>query len=138
MLASLVCSPGYGPGWFHGANPYDEAVHLVNGMLAGALFAALWQPRPGWWRGAAGRLVGGLAFGIGLSLAWEAFEWAIGIIGNWTEYLDRCGAHHRRCGARCGLGGAGGQGAGAPVPRRRWRAAASARRPGPERPTPSS
>ena len=116
--------------------PYDEAVHLVNGMLAGALFAALWQPRPGWWRGVAGRLVGGLAFGIGLSLAWEAFEWAIGIIGNWTDtwtdaVLTTAGA---------GLGaarGAGGQGAGAPVPRRRWRAAASARRPGPERPIPS-
>lgn len=83
-LASLLSSPGYGLNWFYGANPYDEAVHLLSGVLLGAVLAALLlaDGRP---RGA-GRMAllagaGGLLLGIG----WEAFEWATGLIGNWTD-----------------------------------------------------
>lgn len=82
VLAALVSSPGYGLNWFYGANPYDEAVHLLNGALAGAVFAALLQadglPRT------AGRLTAaGAAFGLGV--AWEIFEWAVDLIGHWTD-----------------------------------------------------
>ncbi len=84
VLAALLSSPGYGLNWFYGANPYDEVVHLVNGALAGAVFAALLQAdrRPR----AAGRLaVAGTAFGLGLGVAWEVFEWAVDLIGHWTD-----------------------------------------------------
>jgi hypothetical protein len=84
VLAALLTSPGYGLNWFYGANPYDEVVHLVNGALAGAVFAALLQAdrRPR----AAGRLaVAGTAFGLGLGVAWEVFEWAVDLIGHWTD-----------------------------------------------------
>jgi hypothetical protein len=84
VLAALLSSPGYGLGWFYGANPYDEIVHLFNGALAGAVFAALLEadgPRRG-----AGRLASlGLAFGVGLGVAWEIFEAATGLIGGWTD-----------------------------------------------------
>jgi hypothetical protein len=84
VLATLLSSPGYGLGWFYADNPYDEAVHLMNGALAGAVFAALLladgRRRP------AGRLaVAGAAFGLGPGAAWEAFEWAAGLIGGWTD-----------------------------------------------------
>ena len=84
VLAAVLSSPGYGLNWFYGANPYDETVHLVSGALAGAVFAALLRadrvPRD------AGRLsVLGAAFGLGLGAAWEVFEWATGLIGDWTD-----------------------------------------------------
>lgn len=41
VLATLLSSPGYGVNWFYGANPYDEVVHLVSGLLAGALAGSL-------------------------------------------------------------------------------------------------
>lgn len=81
VLATLLSVPGYGVGWFYGANPYDETVHLVSGALFGAVLGALLladgQPRPG-------RRVGLTGLGIGLVLAvgWEGFEWATGLIGN--------------------------------------------------------
>src|SRR3712207_2500272 len=84
VLAAVLSSPGYGLNWFYGANPYDETVHLLSGGLAGAVFAALLRadglPRT------PGRLaVLGAAFGFGLGAAWEVFEWAVGLIGHWTD-----------------------------------------------------
>lgn len=84
ILAALLSSPGYGLNWFYGANPYDEVVHLVSGALAGAVFAALLQADGR--RRTAGRLAAaGAAFGLGLGTAWEIFEWATGLIGDWTD-----------------------------------------------------
>jgi hypothetical protein len=83
-LATLLSSPGYGLNWFHGANPYDEAVHLLNGALAGAVFAALL--RADGRRRIARQLIGaGAVFGLGLGTAWEAFEWATAIVGDRTD-----------------------------------------------------
>ncbi|WP_270934816.1 hypothetical protein [Falsiroseomonas oryzae] len=86
VLASLISTPGYGLSWFHGANPYDEAVHLLSGLLAGAVVGALLQAdgRP---RSALRLAMSGGAFGLALSLAWEAFEWWAGLIGNGTDTL---------------------------------------------------
>ncbi|NKE45808.1 DUF2238 domain-containing protein [Roseomonas frigidaquae] len=81
VLASLISTPGYGLNWFHGANPYDEVVHLVSGLLAGAVLAGLvladGRPRGAW------RLARhGLVFGLGIAVGWEVLEWILGIIGN--------------------------------------------------------
>lgn len=84
VLATLLVSPGFGLNWFYGANPYDEVVHLLNGVLAGAVFVALRQwrgPRDGAWR-----LVGEtLLFGLVLGSAWEVFEALTGLGGDWTD-----------------------------------------------------
>ena len=84
VLAALLSSPGYGLNWFYGANPYDETVHLLSGGLAGAVFAALLQA-DGLPRDARRLSVLGAAFGLGLGSAWEVFEWATGLIGDWTD-----------------------------------------------------
>ena len=84
VLATLLSSPGYGLNWFYGANPYDEAVHLLSGALAGAVFAALLQA-DGLRRTAARRAIAGAVFGVGLGVAWEVFEWATDLIGKWTD-----------------------------------------------------
>ncbi|WP_191085500.1 DUF2238 domain-containing protein [Roseococcus microcysteis] len=88
VLATLLSCPGYGLGWFHGANPYDEIVHLLNGVLAGAVFAALLEAEGkdrGWRR----RAWLGLGFGLALAVGWEVFEWATGLIGGpWDTATD--------------------------------------------------
>jgi hypothetical protein len=84
VLATLLSSPGYGLNWFHGANPYDEVVHLLSGALAGAVFAALVQA-DGRRRGALRSACTGAAFGLGLGVAWEAFEWAAALAGEWSD-----------------------------------------------------
>jgi hypothetical protein len=81
VLASLISTPGYGLNWFHGANPYDEVVHLVSGLLAGAVLAAMvladGRPRGAW------RLARhGLVFGFAIAVGWEVLEWGLGIIGD--------------------------------------------------------
>jgi hypothetical protein len=63
VLAALLSSPGYGLNWFYGANPYDEAVHLLSGALAGAVFAALLLV-DGKRRTAARLAAAGAAFGL--------------------------------------------------------------------------
>lgn len=87
VLATILSTPGYGLNWFHGANPYDEVVHLVSGLLAGAVFAGLvladGAPR------ARSRMAAlGLVFGLALALAWEGFEAVLGIIGTASDTLS--------------------------------------------------
>ncbi|WP_157033376.1 hypothetical protein [Belnapia moabensis] len=84
VLATLLVSPGFGLNWFYGANPYDEVVHLLNGVLAGAVFVALRE-----WRGPHGkarRLIGEtFLFGLVLGTAWEVFEALTKLSGDWTD-----------------------------------------------------
>ncbi|MGK7868248.1 hypothetical protein ACFHPP_13340 [Falsiroseomonas sp. E2-1-a20] len=88
VLATLVTCPGYGLGWFYGANLYDEMVHLVNGVLAGAVLAGLLED-DGRDRGMRRRAWLGLGFGLALAVAWEVFEWATGLIGGpWDTASD--------------------------------------------------
>ena len=84
VLATLLSSPGYGLHWFYGANPYDEAVHLLNGGLAGAVFGAL-VLADGRVRTRGRLALLGIGFGSALGLGWEGFEWAAGLLGNWTD-----------------------------------------------------
>jgi hypothetical protein len=84
VLMTLVVSPGYGLNWFYGANPYDEIVHLLNGVLTGLVFVAILRGdgRPH----AAGELIlAGFLFGLNLGTVWEGFEYVTGLIGDWTD-----------------------------------------------------
>jgi len=84
VLATIASSPGYGLNWFYGQNPYDEAVHLVSGVLAGLVFAGL-LAADGRARSRLRLAALGLVFGLVLGVTWEVFEWAVGIIGDWTD-----------------------------------------------------
>lgn len=84
VLATLLSTPGYGLGWFYGANPYDEIVHLVNGGLTGAVVVALLQA-DGRRRSVRRLTLVGAAWGFGLGAIWEVFEWMTGLIGDWTD-----------------------------------------------------
>ncbi|MFH5925314.1 hypothetical protein [Roseomonas xinghualingensis] len=84
VLGTLVVSPGYGLHWFHGANPYDEMVHLLNGTLAGLVFLGLLKA-DGRARPRARLVLTGAAFGLALGILWEVFEWATHLIGEWTD-----------------------------------------------------
>lgn len=81
VLATLLSCPGYGLGWFHGANPYDEAVHLLNGMLAGAVLHA-WLALDGKPHTRRDLTWTATSAGLALSIAWELFEAATGLIGD--------------------------------------------------------
>lgn len=83
-LGALLSTPGYGLGWFYGANPYDEIVHLLSGLLAGATVAALLLA-DGQRRGAVRVGVAAAAPGLGLAIAWEVFEYATDLIGGWRD-----------------------------------------------------
>ncbi|MFC7735539.1 hypothetical protein ACFQX4_06700 [Roseomonas sp. GCM10028921] len=84
ILATIVSSPGYGLNWFYGENPYDEAVHLLSGGLAGAVFLGLLMV-DGRRRSAARLVLSGAAFGLALGIVWEIFEWGTALIGDWTD-----------------------------------------------------
>jgi hypothetical protein len=86
-LVSLTSTPGYGLNWFYGANPYDEAVHLVNGVLLGLVLGAMLQADGRGWRPARLWLCG-LGGGLLLGIGWEAFEWATGLIGSPVDTLS--------------------------------------------------
>lgn len=84
VLGTIITAPGYGLSLFHGANAFDEVVHLSNGALAGAVFAALVlaDGRP---RTRLHMAWVGLLFGLSLGIVWEGFEWAVQIIGDWQD-----------------------------------------------------
>jgi hypothetical protein len=84
VLATLISSPGYGLNWFYGVNPYDEVVHLLSGALAGAVFLGLLMAdrKP---RRSAQLVLAATGFGLALGIGWEMFEWAAGLIGDWTD-----------------------------------------------------
>ncbi|MCW8085119.1 hypothetical protein [Sabulicella glaciei] len=84
VLGTVLTSPGYGLGWFYGANPFDEFVHLANGALAGAVFAGL-VLADGAPRSRARMTMLCCVFGFALGVAWEVFEWLVDIIGDWTD-----------------------------------------------------
>jgi len=84
VLATLISSPGYGLNWFYGQNPYDEIVHLLSGILAGAVFLGLLRS-DGRVRGARRLVLLCAVFGLGLAVAWEVFEWATGLIGDTVD-----------------------------------------------------
>jgi hypothetical protein len=84
ILATLVSSPGYGLNWFYGQNPYDEAVHLISGALAGAVFVGLLLA-DGRRRTTARLVLASAAFGFFLGTVWEVFEWMTDLIGDWTD-----------------------------------------------------
>ena len=81
VLATLLSVPGYGLGWFYGDNLYDEAVHLLNGMLAGVVLAH-WLLLDGQARGGRSLALTALLAGTALAVGWEVFEWATGLIGD--------------------------------------------------------
>ncbi len=86
VLAALLSTPGYGLGWFYGANPYDEIVHLLSGVLAGAAFAGLLlADGRGRGRGTARVALAAAGLGLGIAIAWEVFEAFTGLIGNWLD-----------------------------------------------------
>ena len=87
VLATLLSSPGYGVNWFYGANPYDEIVHLLSGVLAGAVFGALLavDGRP---RTASRLALFGVGFGLALGVGWEAVEWALSLIGDAVDTMS--------------------------------------------------
>jgi uncharacterized protein YfiM (DUF2279 family) len=87
VLATILSTPGYGLNWFHGANPYDEVVHLLSGLLAGAVFAGL-VLADGKPRGRFRMALLGLLFGLPLAAGWEALEAVLGIIGNTTDTMS--------------------------------------------------
>jgi len=84
VLGTILTSPGYGLNWFYGANPFDEVVHLFNGVLLGAIMGALLlaDRRP---RTTLRLLCLGFGFGVAVGVAWEVFEWATDLIGDWQD-----------------------------------------------------
>jgi hypothetical protein len=81
VLGTILSSPGYGLGWFYGPNPYDEAVHLLNGLLIGLVLAD-WVLQDGRPRDRRGVILRATAAGLALAIGWEAFEWLTGLIGH--------------------------------------------------------
>jgi hypothetical protein len=81
VLGTILSSPGYGLGWFYGPNPYDEIVHLLNGLLMGLVLAD-WVLQDGRWRDRRGFVLRMTGAGLALAAGWEVFEWATGLIGN--------------------------------------------------------
>ncbi|MFC3127641.1 hypothetical protein ACFOD4_21460 [Pseudoroseomonas globiformis] len=82
VMATLLSTPGYGLGWFYLDGPYDEIVHLANGILAGGVLLALIRRRE---RRTLHLLMVGTGFGLLLGTAWEVFEAITGLIGDWTD-----------------------------------------------------
>jgi hypothetical protein len=81
VFATLISNPGYGLGWFYGPNPYDEIVHLANGVLAGVVLFA-WLALDGRRRELRRLTLTAAGAGLALAVGWEVFEWATGLIGH--------------------------------------------------------
>jgi hypothetical protein len=87
VLATLISCPGYGLGWFYGDNLYDEAVHLLNGGLAGAVLA-VWLMLDGRPRRRRDLAAAGLKVGLAIAVGWEIFEWVTGLIGDTLDTVS--------------------------------------------------
>lgn len=95
LIAAMVNAAGYTLNLWHERTPFDEAVHAFTSFAAMA--AATWVLLAG--GVASWRTVIPLAIGMGIvaGLAWEAFEWLIGIVGDWRDtaidvLMDAAGA----------------------------------------------
>lgn len=83
-LAATVNTAGYVQGLWHERTPFDEVVHgftAFAGMAAAGWFVLKRQPQLSglFWKAA----VTGLLIGV----AWEGFEWAIGIMGDLRDTI---------------------------------------------------
>jgi hypothetical protein len=81
VLGTILSSPGYGLGWFYGPNPYDEIVHLLNGLLVGLVLTD-WLLQDGPPSDRRGFVLRATAAGMVLATGWEGFEWLTGLIGH--------------------------------------------------------
>lgn len=84
--AALVNAAGYVLGLWHEETAFDEAVHLYTSFAVVAAIGrfapgrwAFWGSPPRWWTL--------IVLGAALGLAWEAFEWVIGIVGSRRDTL---------------------------------------------------
>lgn len=85
-VAALINAAGYLLGLWHDETLFDELVHFYTSFAGIAAIGRLalakeWLPR------AASRPLALLAIGLALGIAWEAFEYAIGIIGSRHDTL---------------------------------------------------
>lgn len=89
VAAGLVNALGYVLNLWHEKTPFDEAVHAFTSFTLAAAAGWLIVGSTGLWeRGGTLRLVLAVAAtGLVLGLLWEAFEWAIGIIGGPRDTL---------------------------------------------------
>lgn len=85
-IAAAVNAAGYLLTLWHDETVFDEVVHFYTSFAAIAALGWL-ALENGWLPSAASRFVALVACGIVLGLAWEAFEYAIGIIGNRHDTL---------------------------------------------------
>lgn len=85
-LAAVINMSGYAFGLWHDRTPFDELVHgytAFAGMAAGGWLFLRRKSSPGgltWKMAIVGAIIG---------IAWEIFEWSIGIIGDpWDTGVD--------------------------------------------------
>ena len=85
-LAVLINVAGYGLGMWHDETLFDELVHFYTSFAGVAAIGRLalaneWLPR------AASRPAVLLTIAVALGIIWEAFEYAIGIVGSRHDTL---------------------------------------------------
>lgn len=89
IVAATVNAAGYVLGLWHERTPFDELVHAFTTLVG--IIALLWlatrDGRPLSQASGPSIIVSALVSGLVLGLAWEAFEWAIGIIGSPRDTL---------------------------------------------------
>jgi hypothetical protein len=89
IVAASVNAAGYILGLWHERTLFDEIVHAFTTLVG--IIALLWlATRDGRALSQVSGpavLVSALVAGLGLGLAWEAFEWTIGIIGSKRDTL---------------------------------------------------
>lgn len=89
IVAGTVNAAGYILGLWHERTLFDEIVHAFTtfvGMIA-LLWMATRDGRPLSQASGPSIIASALVAGLVLGLAWEAFEWTIGIIGNQRDTL---------------------------------------------------
>jgi hypothetical protein len=89
IVAATVNAAGYILGLWHERTLFDDVVHAFTTLVG--LIALLWlatrDGRPLAQASGPAILLSALVAGLGLGLAWEAFEWTIGIIGSQRDTL---------------------------------------------------